>query len=72
MSDSEGMIVARITIERRIYDDAEHADQTWYEAVNPITREEPSVIEQLGMLRLAEASVLKDTGNDSDDEDDDD
>lgn len=68
--DNEGMLVARIVIERRIYDSTDHPDQVWYEAINPATGEDLAVVEQLGMLTLCQHTALAEASADDDEDDD--
>lgn len=65
MSDDEGLEVARITITRNI--DPDGRDVTWCQAVDP--QGEPlGLVESLGLLRLAEDTVIRqamdETGDD--------
>lgn len=62
MSEDEGMLVARITIERRMTD----GDIVDYVTTEDVNGEDLPVSEALGMMRMAEHTLLtpEDEGDD--------
>lgn len=61
MADSDGILMSRITIERRLNDDDDIVDQVTTEDNNG---DDIPLTEALGMLRMAEDTLLHPEAND--------